>query len=218
MRPSFLSPLCPQLTRSECCGGGGSSPSQAATKPHGYGKRAVFPDAQAALFPQTHLDRTFCPKNLHACTVYTPHGGEWSYECVDFETELEACGGCANGGGADCTAIDNAMSVGCTRGVCEGESGVCRVGQVLTSQSTPARLASTPTGPNAWLSKSAPLSALNGQYCIRPDLPTAVVIHLLCSYPLHRKDSTDTLCIAAVLSLCVTGFLVGTVVGPSKIA
>jgi hypothetical protein len=44
------------------------------------------------------------------------------YECIDFATELESCGGCASTGeGADCTSIPNAMSVGCESGVCAGE-------------------------------------------------------------------------------------------------
>lgn len=118
------------LMREECCGGSGPKPSQG-TGPH-Y-KRRAFDEPQTALFPQSHLDRTFCPKELHACTVYTPHGGEWAYECVDFETELEACGGCASSGdGQDCTAIPNAMSVGCNRGSCESEAPDCCLDSILT--------------------------------------------------------------------------------------
>jgi len=48
---------------------------------------------------------------------------EWAYECIDFATELESCGGCASSGdGQDCSAIPNAISVGCEAGVCAGES------------------------------------------------------------------------------------------------
>jgi hypothetical protein len=44
------------------------------------------------------------------------------YECIDFATELESCGGCASTGeGVDCTAIPNALSVGCEKGVCAGK-------------------------------------------------------------------------------------------------
>lgn len=56
-------------------------------------------------------------------TVITPGGGEWSYECIDFATELTQCGGCLHDGqGHDCTAIPNALSVGCENGTCAGES------------------------------------------------------------------------------------------------
>ncbi|OCF31773.1 hypothetical protein I316_06580 [Kwoniella heveanensis BCC8398] len=71
-------------------------------------------------FPQTDLDKMYCPGSLHACTVPTAAGGEWSYECVDFLSELESCGGCASTGeGVDCTSIPHADSVGCELGVCQ---------------------------------------------------------------------------------------------------
>ncbi|WVQ85988.1 hypothetical protein IAT38_008156 [Cryptococcus sp. DSM 104549] len=83
------------------------------------GKREFQARQQTALFPQTDLDKMYCPGSLHACTVPSTLGGEWSYECVDPATELESCGGCASTGeGKDCTQIANAMSVGCEAGVC----------------------------------------------------------------------------------------------------
>jgi len=49
-------------------------------------------------------------------------GNEWAYECIDFANELESCGGCASAGeGQDCSAIPNAVSVGCEAGSCAGK-------------------------------------------------------------------------------------------------
>jgi hypothetical protein len=65
----------------------------------------------------------YCPDVLHACSINTVVGGEWAYECIDFATELESCGGCAStGDGQDCTKIPHAISVGCDFGTCVGES------------------------------------------------------------------------------------------------
>ncbi|KAK8850429.1 hypothetical protein IAR55_004347 [Kwoniella newhampshirensis] len=85
----------------------------------GNQKRNLKAREQIALFPQSDLDKMYCPGFLHACTVPTATGGEWAYECVDFATELESCGGCASTGeGADCTQIPHALGVGCESGVC----------------------------------------------------------------------------------------------------
>lgn len=67
-------------------------------------------------------------------TVNSGSGGEWAYECVDFATELESCGGCSSTGeGQDCTQIPNAFSVGCELGSCAGKLLVFeRFGSVLT--------------------------------------------------------------------------------------
>ncbi|WRT70577.1 uncharacterized protein IL334_007575 [Kwoniella shivajii] len=84
----------------------------------GNHKRHLHYGQQALTFPQTDLDKMYCPGSLHACTVSTASGGEWAYECVDFATELEACGGCVDQGGADCTQIPHSLSVGCELGAC----------------------------------------------------------------------------------------------------
>ncbi|WWD20612.1 hypothetical protein CI109_105088 [Kwoniella shandongensis] len=103
--------------KNQCCGGGGSGPSQGVSG--GSWKRNFKAREQIALFPQSNLDKMYCPSPLHACTVPTTTGGEWSYECIDFETELESCGGCASTGeGVDCTKIPNVLGVGCESGVC----------------------------------------------------------------------------------------------------
>lgn len=82
-------------------------------KPHRYWKK------DQAAFPVTQEDVDNCPANLHSCPV-TGLDGETSYECIDFATELESCGGCASvGEGLDCTAIPNVDSVGCEAGVCK---------------------------------------------------------------------------------------------------
>ncbi len=52
-----------------------------------------------------------------------PDADEGRYECIDFATELESCGGCSSiGEGQDCMTIPNAISVGCESGVCLGRS------------------------------------------------------------------------------------------------
>nr|XP_019051192.1 hypothetical protein I302_01641 [Kwoniella bestiolae CBS 10118]OCF30122.1 hypothetical protein I302_01641 [Kwoniella bestiolae CBS 10118] len=99
-----------------CCGGGNPGPSG---KPQGGKGQSSHQDGQQPLnFPQTDLDKMYCPGSLHACTVPSALGGEWAYECVDFATELEACGGCLGQGGQDCTSIPHALSVGCEVGSC----------------------------------------------------------------------------------------------------
>ncbi|WVQ63189.1 uncharacterized protein L199_001340 [Kwoniella botswanensis] len=81
-------------------------------------KRDLTDGQQALSFPQNDLDKMYCPGDLHACTVPSALGGEWAYECVDFATELEACGGCIGSGGQDCTQIPHALFVGCEIGSC----------------------------------------------------------------------------------------------------
>lgn len=45
----------------------------------------------------------------------------WSYECIDTQSELESCGGCASSGeGVDCTTLPGVKSVTCRAGQCEG--------------------------------------------------------------------------------------------------
>ncbi|ORY26576.1 autophagy-related protein 13-domain-containing protein [Naematelia encephala] len=87
-------------------------------------KRDFKARQQQIAFPQSDSDAMYCPAPLHACSILTPSvGGEWAYECVDFATELESCGGCASTGqGADCTAIPHAISVGCEIGTCTDET------------------------------------------------------------------------------------------------
>jgi len=45
-------------------------------------------------------------------------GLENSYECVDVQSNVESCGGCAGAGGMDCTSIKNALAADCTLGSC----------------------------------------------------------------------------------------------------
>jgi hypothetical protein len=59
-----------------------------------------------------------CPTDFDACPVTGPLDGD-DYECVDFATELEFCGGCpALGAGQDCSTIEGAWNVGCDQGSC----------------------------------------------------------------------------------------------------
>ncbi|WWC65355.1 uncharacterized protein I303_107973 [Kwoniella dejecticola CBS 10117] len=119
--PHSPEPDCDDWDEHNHCCGGHTGPSQGAGKGNGGNKWGWKRDEtqQAALsFPQTDLDKMYCPGSLHACTVPTVGGGEWAYECVDFATELEACGGCVGAGGQDCTQIPHSLSVGCEVGTC----------------------------------------------------------------------------------------------------
>ncbi|KAA1467818.1 hypothetical protein DENSPDRAFT_770283 [Dentipellis sp. KUC8613] len=68
-----------------------------------------------------------CPATLSACPISSDaisrdvnmlitHG----FECVDFRTDLESCGGCAVVDAShDCTSIDGVKSVSCVSGRCQ---------------------------------------------------------------------------------------------------
>ena len=45
-------------------------------------------------------------------------GLEDTFECVDTQSNVESCGGCANAKGVDCTAIKGAGAVACRAGSC----------------------------------------------------------------------------------------------------
>ncbi|PLW21412.1 hypothetical protein PCANC_03795 [Puccinia coronata f. sp. avenae] len=70
-----------------------------------------------------------CPSPLHSCPILTVHHdkpndpllptpttkhNKTSWECVDLQEELTACGSCDN----DCTRIPHANGVGCENGTC----------------------------------------------------------------------------------------------------
>ncbi|GAA5967027.1 hypothetical protein JCM11641_000418 [Rhodosporidiobolus odoratus] len=60
--------------------------------------------------------RSLCPASTSACKV---EGSLTGFECIDVQTNLEQCGGCASAGGVDCTAMEGVSGVGCVAGVCE---------------------------------------------------------------------------------------------------
>ena len=63
---------------------------------------------------------SLCPSGTDACPVSSLAGAD--YECVDYATEIEFCGGCPSlGKGQDCTKIEGAWNVGCDQGSCTGE-------------------------------------------------------------------------------------------------
>lgn len=41
-----------------------------------------------------------------------------SYECVDVQSDVESCGGCAGAGGMDCTSISHTLAADCILGSC----------------------------------------------------------------------------------------------------
>ncbi|OCF34129.1 hypothetical protein I317_01726 [Kwoniella heveanensis CBS 569] len=83
-----------------------------------------------------------CPGSLHACNV--PGAFNDSFECIDTTSELESCGGCAQGFfndrdaanatlGVDCSSLPGVAkgAVTCTSGVCEAFA--CQRGYTLTN-------------------------------------------------------------------------------------
>ncbi|GAA5975672.1 hypothetical protein JCM10908_005237 [Rhodotorula pacifica] len=59
--------------------------------------------------------RGVCPTSHTACSIEGVKG----FECIDVNTNIEQCGGCASAGGVDCTAIEGVAAVGCVAGTCE---------------------------------------------------------------------------------------------------
>ncbi|KAG7561961.1 hypothetical protein FFLO_02601 [Filobasidium floriforme] len=104
---------------------------------HGYNnghhwKRTVEERVQAAVklrteqeqleIQQEELNAMYCPGRLQACSVNGTASLDhsWSYECIDTQSELESCGGCASTGeGVDCTALPGVRAVTCNAGQCE---------------------------------------------------------------------------------------------------
>ncbi|WWC92188.1 uncharacterized protein L201_007142 [Kwoniella dendrophila CBS 6074] len=127
LHPRSPEPDCDDWDEQNHCCGGHTGPSQGAGKGgnkggygggYGGGYKRDLSQQKTISFPQNDLDKMYCPADLHACTVETPSGGEWSYECIDFATELESCGGCIGQGGQDCTQIPHSVAVGCEVGTC----------------------------------------------------------------------------------------------------
>ncbi|WVW81151.1 hypothetical protein I302_103142 [Kwoniella bestiolae CBS 10118] len=80
----------------------------------------------------------YCPKGLTACQV---GGANGAYECIDTNSELEACGGCLYGTlgstnttvGQDCTTIPAVLGgVTCENGQCRAYK--CKPGYKLVNQ------------------------------------------------------------------------------------
>jgi len=81
------------------------------------------------------LNDMLCPFDMSACPVepssdFPKTLAEWSalgYECVEFDNDLQSCGGCASVDiSHDCTLITNAVDVACVSGACEVQS--CETG------------------------------------------------------------------------------------------
>jgi hypothetical protein len=52
-----------------CCGGGGSQPSHGTSNHHKHKRDVDLRRKDQLLFPQTDLDKMYCPGNLHAWYV-----------------------------------------------------------------------------------------------------------------------------------------------------
>ncbi|KAK4704694.1 DNA methyltransferase 1-associated protein 1, partial [Phenoliferia sp. Uapishka_3] len=57
-----------------------------------------------------------CPLSHTTCALA---GSVLGFECIDTQSNLEQCGGCAAAGGSDCTALPGVDAVGCVAGLCE---------------------------------------------------------------------------------------------------
>ncbi|EPQ60239.1 hypothetical protein GLOTRDRAFT_134957 [Gloeophyllum trabeum ATCC 11539] len=91
---------------------------------------------QVAIYHED-LSAKFCPAPSRACPVgrasKMPESlAEWDgveFECVDFNEDLKACGGCGSVDAShDCTTIPNALAVACVSGACQVTS--CKPGFV----------------------------------------------------------------------------------------
>jgi len=58
-----------------------------------------------------------CKRGFTACLVASSEHSE-NYECVNTDSNLEQCGGCANDGGVDCTDLPGVEGVMCDAGRC----------------------------------------------------------------------------------------------------
>ncbi|KZT27685.1 hypothetical protein NEOLEDRAFT_1168120 [Neolentinus lepideus HHB14362 ss-1] len=110
------------------------APSKRAPEPQ-PSKRSML--EQIAIYNED-LSAKFCPAPSSACPIdhmsKMPETlAEWDgvvFECVDFEEDLKACGGCGSVDVShDCTAIPNALAVSCVQGACQ--CAVCSGGVTL---------------------------------------------------------------------------------------
>ncbi|KAK4058326.1 hypothetical protein OIO90_000483 [Microbotryomycetes sp. JL221] len=131
-----------------------NSQCKVTTCPKGYGLSAAGYCVGATVSQRARVKKskivkqTLCPLGEIACPIadsesfemaVTHHfsapfneysgimAGAGGYECLDIESSLESCGGCTSTGeGQDCTAIPNALGVGCDLGKCHVFS--CAIG------------------------------------------------------------------------------------------
>lgn len=81
-------------------------------------KRSLSGQVSLADQEALNLDIKLCPSMLSACPIKGAAIGQ--YECIDSQTDIQSCGGCASlGKGTDCTAIPGVRFTGCSAGECE---------------------------------------------------------------------------------------------------
>lgn len=69
--------------------------------------------------PATGVERPMTPAEMQGSLSSLADWFKVGFECVEFETEENACGGCVTlGRGADCSAIPFARRAGCERSQC----------------------------------------------------------------------------------------------------
>lgn len=111
-------------------------PSKRAPTPAPAPSKRLLKRSDAAEVPFDAVSRALCPAALSVCPVVASTGAEagelqellkHGFECVDFRSDLESCGGCGIVDEAhNCMAIPNASAVSCVVGRCEVNN--CEVG------------------------------------------------------------------------------------------
>ncbi|KAG7529675.1 hypothetical protein FFLO_05481 [Filobasidium floriforme] len=122
-------------TPATCSYPANSFPLCTGTSPAGcnFGCDSGFTRCNGACIPSTQVcptnqarkrDQTsarICPQDWLACPVNS--GRKTAWECVQVQTDLESCGGCAAlGQGTDCTALQGVDDVSCIAGKCQANS------------------------------------------------------------------------------------------------
>lgn len=82
--------------------------------------------------PATGKERPVTPQEMQASLSSLADWFKVGFECVEFETEENACGGCVTlGNGTDCSAIPFARRAGCERSQCVVYQ--CKEGYTISS-------------------------------------------------------------------------------------
>ncbi|KAH9835562.1 protein priA [Rhodofomes roseus] len=103
---------------STCCDGGGST-TTTTPAPSANPVKSRSKPAHKRAATKARRSTFTCPDQLESCPISGLTGPTGDFECIDPQTELESCGGCASTGeGQDCTAIEGVWNVGCERGRC----------------------------------------------------------------------------------------------------
>lgn len=107
--PLYVSPPpLPRLTRTQGCSSGLTCTTNVAAGTQTC-QTTVVPSGAARARRNIHARRShLCPASQTACSISNS-----GFECIDTQTSIEACGGCPDEGGVDCTLLPGFGSVAC---------------------------------------------------------------------------------------------------------